>query len=310
MSRTTLRTLIAGAGLSLAATLAACGGGGGGSASIPAGGGGATPTPTPTLSAQGSVRDLGLQRYSGDGAAPGSAIAGATVVVGSTLIVGATAPPMLPAGDAQSTTAADGSYTVTGASATGPTYVMVFPPTGDSHVSLHGLARVTGGAIRSLYLYAPNASETAELTQVDSDRTSNGAGPVIFDEIAFETARAHADFMATSGYYAHCIPMSNCAAGVGMPPTSYPPRYASPDDLYNYLGGAVQLAPGANYTENFVVNETSWGAADAWFMAEKGTSSHSHYDQIVYPTHNWVGLGDNQSPKPPGAFGLYVQEFY
>ncbi len=161
-----------------------------------------------------------------------------------------------------------------------------------------------------LYLYAPTAEENAELAQINLDRSSNGAGPVIFDEIGFETARAHADFMAVNGYYAHCIPMSNCAPGIGTAPATFPPQYASPDDLYNFLGGALQLAPASNVTENFVLNSPSWAAGDAYFMSEKGTANHGHYDNIVNPVHTWVGLGDNQSPKPPAGYGLYVQEFY
>jgi hypothetical protein len=307
------RIVIIGAALSLAGALAACGGGGGGSS----GGGGvpatATPTPTPTatpLVVQGSVRDLGTQRYAGDGGAAGAVITSATIVVGPTLIVGATPPPTLPSGDAKATTASDGSYTVTGYTAGSPTYVMVFPAAGDPHVSLHALAKISGGAIRTLYLYAPSATETGELTQINADRSSNGAAPVVFDEIGFETARAHADFMAANGYYAHCIPMSNCAPGIGTPPATFAPQYASPNDLYNYLGGALQLTPASNSTENIVANEASWSAADAWFMAEKGTPNHGHFDQIVFPSHNWVGLGDNQAPKPPASFGLYLQEFY
>ena len=312
MLRKPQRNLIVAATLSFGAALAACGGGGGSS-----GGGGVPPTSTPTptvapLAAQGSVRDLGAQRFAGDGGAAGAAIASATVVVGSTLIVGATPPPTLPSGDAKATTAADGTYTVTGYAAGSPTYVMVFPGTGDAHVSLHALAKLTSGAIRTLYLYAPSATETSELTQINTDRSSSGAGPVVFDEIAFETARAHADFMATNGYYQHCIPASDCVVVGGLPttpPASYAPQYASPDDLYNYLNGALQLAPASNVTENFVANETSWSAADGFFMAEKATNG-GHYANIVLPTHNWIGLGDNQSPKPPASFGLYIQEFY
>jgi hypothetical protein len=273
----------------------------------------ATPTPSPTtlpLTVQGTVRDLGSQRYAADGGSPGAAIAGATVVVGPTLVVDATAPPRLPAGDAQSVTTGDGSYAVTGYAAGSPTYVMVFPAAGDAHVPSHALATITNGQMRPVYLYAPSATEKAELAQINADRTSNGVGAVAFDEIALETARAHADFMATNGYYAHCIPMSNCAPGIGTPPTVFPAQYASPNDLYNFLGGALRLTPGANYTENIAGNAGSWSAADAFFMSEKGTSNTGHYDQIVYPAHNWVGIGDNQSPKPPASFGLYVQEFY
>ncbi|BDE06843.1 hypothetical protein WPS_21190 [Vulcanimicrobium alpinum] len=82
------------------------------------------------LTVQGSVRDLGAQRFAGDGNAAGPAIAGATVVVGPTLILGATPPPTLPAGDAQAVTAADGSYRVSGYAVGTPTYAMVFPPAG------------------------------------------------------------------------------------------------------------------------------------------------------------------------------------
>lgn len=287
------------------AALAACGGGSSNAAGPPST---TTPSASPTTSAQGVVRDLGAQRYANDGNAAGAPIAGATVVVGPTLVDGATPPATYPTGDAHTTTQSDGSYTLAGFATGTPTYAIVLPPVGDPHVASHALAKL--GVTQTLYLYAPSTAETAELTQINLDRSNNAAGPVLFDEIAFETARAHADFMATNGYYAHCIPMSNCAPGVGIPPTSFPPQYASPDDLYNFLGGALQLAPAANHTENFAFNVTTWSVADGLFMAEKGTADQSHFDNIVFPTHSWVGLGGNPSPQPPAAFGLFLQEFY
>jgi hypothetical protein len=305
--------------------LVACGGGGGGSSSTPSapsGGGSAAATPTPTATPAaltGTVADLGAQRYSGDGNAAGAALVGATVVVGSTLIVGATPPATIPAGDVSTTTSVSGGFSV---SATTPTYVMVFPASTDTtHISLHALTKVTSGAIRPLYLYAPNAMEVAELAQVNTDRTTNGAGIVVPDEIAFETARAHSDFEAANGYDQHCIPASNCYVTPGAsttPPASYAPQYVSPDDIYNYLDGAKTQTAGTNNIENTYfegappIFSPTWAAADAVFMAEKGTANDDHYLNIVNTQHVWVGLGSNLSGlTSTGAttFAPFLQEF-
>jgi hypothetical protein len=294
-----------------------------------------------TFSARGVVSDLGAQRYAGDGNAPGAPIAGATVVVGPRLIVGGVAPAAVPRGDVAATTGADGTYEVAGYDARGTTYVMVFPPAGDRHVSLHARAGVADERIRALYLYAPSPAETAELALIAADRASNGAGPLVPDEIAFETARARADFMAANAYYQHCIPAARCDAVAtfpSTPPPSYTARYATPNDLYLALGGALDIAPGANWTENFYVGWPpgnaaygSWPAADAWFMAEKCNLTAScprgpvaggyvkHFKNIVDPAHTWVGLGDNPNARPTSAdgkpvrapaFADFIQEFY
>lgn len=300
-----------------------------------------SPVSARTYAAHGVVQDLGGQRFAGDGGAAGAPIAGATVVVGPRLIVGATPPPALPRGDVAAMTAPDGTYAVAGYDGRRTTYVMVFPPPGDAHVSLHARAAVADEGIRTLYLYAPAAAEIGELALISADRAANGAGQLVPDEIAFETARAHADFMAANGYYQHCIPAMRCdavAAFPAEPPPSYLPRVASPNDLYTALGGALELAPNANWTENFYVgwpsgnaSYASWPAADRWFMAEKCNLTATcpngpvaggyvnHYENIVDPAHTWVGLGDNPNGRPAlaagndpriKAFADFIQEFY
>ncbi len=294
-----------------------------------------------TLVVHGVVRDLGAQRYADDGNAAGAPIAGATVIVGPRLIVGAIPPARVPSGDAAATTGADGSYEISGYDGRGSTYVMVFTPLDDLHVTLHARANVADERIRTLYLYAPSPAEIAELRLLDDDRTANGAGPVVPDETAFETARARADFMAANAYYQHCIPAARCdvvAMFPSVPPPSYPPRYATPNDVYLALGGALDIAPGANWTENFYVGwppsnaaYASWPAAEAMFMAEKCNVTRScpngpvaggyvkHYTNIVNRAHTWVGLGNNANARPTTADGKavrapvwtdFVQEFY
>ena len=289
----------------------------------------------------GVVRDLGAQRYADDGNAAGAPIAGATVIVGPRLVVGAGPPGAVPRGDVAATTGGDGSYDIAGYDRRGTTYVMVFPPPGDPHVALHARAGITDERIRALYLYVPSPAETAELAVIAADRAADGAAPLVPDEIAFETARAHADFMAANAYYQHCIPAARCdvvAAFPSTPPPSYAPRYATPNDLYLALGGALDIPPGANWTENFYVGwpstnaaYASWPAADASFMRERCNLTAScpngpvqggyvkHYTNIVNPAHTWVGLGSNASARPTTAegkavraplFADFVQEFY
>ena len=147
--------------------------------------------------------------------------------------------------------------------------------------------------------------------------------------------------MAADAYYQHCITAMRCDAVAtfpSAPPTSYAPRYATPNDLYLALGGALEIAPGANWTENFYVAwppsnaaYASWPAAEAWFMAEKCNLTRScpngpvangyvkHYTNIVDPAHTWVGLGNNANARPATADGKavrapvwtdFIQEFY
>jgi hypothetical protein len=290
----------------------------------------------------GAVRDLGAQRYAADGGVPGDPIAGATVIIGNVLVLGVTVPSAIPRGDIAATTGADGTYTVSGYDRRGTTYVMVFPPAADGHLSLHGRADITDGKMRPLYLYQPSAVEQAELSRINSDREETIARLLIPDEIAFETARAHADFMATNAYYQHCIPAASCfvvPTFATSSPAQFAPRYSSPNDLYTALGGALDVAAHANWSENFYVawpasnvSTASWQAADAWFMAEKCNLDKScpngpivggitsHYENIVNQRHIWVGLGDNAAGRPSTidgaysvripAFADFIQEFY
>ena len=99
---------------------------------------------------EGTVRDLGTQRYASDGGTAGEPISGAIVVVGKVLILGATPPPALPRGDVATITNADGAYSVSGYDGRGRTYVMVFPPPADRHLSLHARADIAGAKIRPL----------------------------------------------------------------------------------------------------------------------------------------------------------------
>lgn len=301
--------------------------------------GGAVPL---SASASGVVRDLGAQQYGGDGNAAGRPIGGAVVVIGPTLIAGATPPPVLPTGDARAITAADGSFTVGRYAPGATTYTMVFPAAGDDHISLHAIADVTRARLRPLFLYRPTAAERSELALINDDRASDGAPPLIADEIAFETARASTAFKAKNGYYQHCIPASRCEALSIFPtgaPASYAAQYASPNDLYNALGGALRQTPGQNDTENYYVGLpaadltiASWPVAQAAFMAEKCNVERScrggpvnggitsHYLNIVNRTHRWIGLGSHSDglhvplggrPTPSTvSFGVYVQEFY
>jgi hypothetical protein len=295
-----------------------------------------------SASVSGVVRDLGAQQYGGDGNAAGGPIRGATVVIGPALIAGATPPPVLPAGDARATTAADGSFTVRRFAPGATLYVMVFPSAGDEHISLHAIANVTRERVRPLFLYRPSTAERVELALINDDRASDGAPPLIPDEIAFETARASTAFKAKNGYYQHCIPASRCTV-LAIFPTNAPPtyglQYASPNDLYNALGGALRQTPGQNDTENYYVGLpaadltiASWPVAQAAFMAEKCNLERScrggpvnggvtsHYLNIVNRMHRWVGLGSHSDgirvpvggrPTPSTVrFGVYVQEFY
>lgn len=263
--------------------LAACGGGPSGTTGpIPP-----APTPTPhasPLSAAGHVYDLDN----------GQPLAGATVVIATTLYTGATPPPGVPA----ATTAADGSYTLT-PTTLGPNYVYVYAA---NHATLHQTLELNTVAttVRDLKVTTPTAAETAWLALINADRAAygHGAGPLIFDESALEAGRYWAAFMATNGYYAHCIPYTACSGLATSNPPSYQPYDDNPSDRYaHFFGidypyeniGALYLGTFAD-DENQITSERNncpGGIASGCPSSE----TTGHWINLVDPTRVWAGVG-------------------
>ncbi len=126
--------------------------------------------------------------------------------------------------------------------------------------------------IRVVHITQPTATEQMFLTQVNLDRSANGAGPVAFDEQALEAARNHANNEYAVGYYAHYDP-----SGLGW------------SGRYGKLGGV-------GWDEENIAHADTWQDAEAQFMAEKG-SGGPHYHNLVDPGHQWVGLAVTAQDK-------------
>jgi len=313
--------------------LAACSGGGStlgpsSPGSSPAPGGSSAPSSSGNVT--GAVYDLSSYNPNikgGGGAgwsvlpngspAPGvNPVSGAVVIIGGTLIAGATAPPSLPDDDAMAVTDSGGAFALS-STATGAQFIMVFPGRGDTvhTAAIHRTTSLVAGknALPKQLMAAVTSDEAAWLTQVNADRAANGAAPLVFDEALLESARYWANFMATTGYFNHCIPASACG-GSATPPPGAEPQDATPatrDAYFNaYFGG---------WGENIAAGFSTWGSAESAFMAEKAncpgdtatgcpfTESTGHFLNIVDSGYVWAGLGEATNGAGYGSY--YDQEF-
>ncbi len=324
----------------LAFALAACSGGGsvvGNPGPTPTPGPASSPTPagsaTPSTSGNvtGAVYDLSSYNPSLTGGggvgwsvlpngspAPGvNPVPGAIVVIGGTLITGATAPPSMPGDDAMAVTNSGGAFALN-TSATGAQFIMVFPGAGDKvhAAAIHRTTSLVAGknALPTQLMAAVTSDEAAWLTQVNADRAANGSAPLVFDEALLESGRYWANFMATTGYFNHCIPASSCGGPSATPPPGAAPQDATPatrDAYFNaYFGG---------WGENIAAGFPTWAAAESAFMAEKAncpgdtatgcpfTESTGHFLNIVDPSYLWAGLGEGLNGAGYGDY--YDQEF-
>jgi hypothetical protein len=250
----------------LVVTLSACGGGGG---TVPAGGGGSTPTPTPAPSASPGISATGrVVDY-----ASGTPIAGAVVVAGASLVQGATPPPTVPAGDAQTMTGSDGSFSLPVPLGAGN--LMVFA---SGYIALHAPETFSTGAntLGTLKVSTETADDAAWLAAINQDRATYGAAPVIMDERLTEATRLWNAYEAANGRYGDTDP-------------SAPPPYLTSITLYNTLG-VYSVPVSQNGTGG---GPTSTGAdAEASFRTEGPNGPH--FSTIINARARWIGLGKAQ----------------
>lgn len=279
------------ASLFMSMTLAACGGGGGGGSVLPNPGGcgsvcatsSPTPTPTPTATpTQAPQSVLAGKVVDSDTQAP---IANASVLV---VDLGNIAVNTVPQAIVSTSTAADGRFTTPAFTTVGRRIVgqsgtayniglVVVGPNGSGYAMLHtwySLGPGTTTLKNPLTLVQPTSQEQAWLTQVNADRSANGASPVIFDSLSILAARWKVADMIAKNYCDH-----------------------KPDDsglYYDSIGGIVVPA------ENLDCGDQTSQAAENTFMSEKATNG-GHYLNIVNANNVWIGLGINS--------GDYAQEF-
>jgi uncharacterized protein YkwD len=310
--------------------IAGCSGGGGGSSSpVPV----TAPTPTPspipsatpvTVTAKGVVDDLPYDGTpaapgysvlaSGATASPGQPIVGADVYVGSALVLGANAPATVPSYASHATTGSDGSFAIPGL-APGTYALTIFAPAPHVAVLHQNIAVATGNAQGAYLMTVPSASEAAWFAQETLDRQLYDAAPLALDESALEAGRYWANFMATNGYFAHCIPASSCDSGdTTAPPASYGPQDVNPEDRFLYFHGYATASEG----ENIAAAYATWEDADAAFMSEAAncpsgspascafSDTTGHFLNIVDTQYVWAGFGIAISP---GGTAYYDEEF-
>jgi uncharacterized protein YkwD len=293
----------AGAFLVAVAALAACGGGGsssGGGGVLPPGGGStAVPNPSPTAtatapgttgtSATGRVLDL-------DSRTP---IAGATVVVGNTAIIAASAPSTLPGDDKSATTAADGTFTISGLNAGTRTFTCGGTNVGDGyctgttvgnaafvhvftsdHIALHGYAKIVSSTnvIGDLKVSTPTSDDLARLAKLNQYRATTGAPAAVLDEALTEGARFYSAYLGTAP----------SGTVIGQDPDQGPngPNY-SPNSRYHSRGGFLSTQDWENIGGGSSSGPVT-SAEDGYYLEG---SSGGHYQNMMNPLNVMVGLG-------------------
>jgi Cysteine-rich secretory protein family len=296
----------AGAFLVAVAALAACGGGGstssGGGGVLPPGGGAtAVPNPSPTATAtapgttgttaSGRVLDLDS----------GTPIAGATVVIGNTPIVAASAPSTLPGDDKSATTAADGTFVVSGLNVGTRTYTCGGSATGDGycagttvsnaafvhvftldHIALHGYVKIvaSANAIGDLKVTKPTSADLTRLAKLNQYRATTGGPAAVLDEYLVEAARFYTTWSNTAT--ASQMPVE----GEDLDQGTSGPNY-SPNSRYHARGGFLPNQDWENIGGG-VCNGAPVTTPEDDFFAEGSTGGH--YQNMMNPQNVLVGL--------------------
>ncbi len=277
-----------------------------GNTSTPGPGGSASPGPSaaPTAAptgyyAQGSVRDI----------ASGLPIAGAVVVLAPQVYAGSTPPPSLSSGS-ETTTASDGSFTLTGL-VPGSNYLEVFE---NGYATIHKPIAVNqlDNQLGPLKLTGITADEAAWLQQVNADRAQYGAPIVVLDEILQEAAQHWDNYMAAKGYFA-----DDCSQTTDSSCTTAAQYEQSAGAQYTHSAQNI-AATGPNST---------WTNAETGFVAESancpqpatystclGHSGAQHFLNLIDPQYVWIGLaevknGASYNPIYGPVLDYYTQEF-
>ncbi|MHB8147014.1 MAG: carboxypeptidase regulatory-like domain-containing protein [Vulcanimicrobiaceae bacterium] len=258
------------------------------------------PTAAPTgYYAQGSVQDI----------ASGLPIAGATVVLAPQVYAGSTPPPSLGSGS-ETTTASDGSFTLTGL-VPGSNYLEVFE---NGYAIIHKPIAVNqlDNQLGILKITAITADEAAWLQKVNSDRAQYGAPGVVLDEILQEAAQHWDNYMANNGYF-----FADCSQTSDPTCTTATQYEQSAGAQYTHSAQNI-AATGPNST---------WTNAESGFLAESsncpqpaaystcvGQTSAQYFLNLINPQFVWIGLAEDKNgvsynPSLGPLLDYYTQEF-
>lgn len=116
---------------------------------------------------------------------------------------------------------------------------------------------------------APSALELEVLTRTNQERVARGLGPLEWDNLAAQVARAHGLDMLRRGYFAHVNPEGDSAA----------------DRLHK--AGAVEVEVGENlaFYENYPDPRIPAEAVRGWM------NSPRHRDNLLKPDYTHLGVG-------------------
>lgn len=241
---------------------------------------------------------IGPQTYAAADANSTTLLVGATVIVGPVPIIGATPPATLPAGDVSATTSSAGTFmaslTVAPAAPSSSEPFVVpsqnlsafTPPATGYYVQVFGVGTdgLTAGKLLPLHRFVASSTslalrittassaEAGALAAINSDRASNGAGPLTFDESAEEVARLHASDESALGNTCH-----------------YDSHNIGPASRYLALGGIGLTGEGLALVSGPAAQ--AFGYTEAAFLAEKNQAPPGgHFTNLVDGAHVWAGL--------------------
>jgi len=174
--------------------------------------------------------------------------------------------------------------------------------TAPGYATYNGAIQVPGGAVtRTITLFPESPAVAAFVAGINADRATDGRTAVQLDNQLTIAAYDHAADMAAQGYYAHFDPN-------GFAPTTRSLLLGS--EMVGDENIDVGAPTWADAEYAFVQNEKNQlpnkSAADC--VAYGDPHYAGHYCNLIYPGHNWVGLGVVSNPSSLYTT-YYDQEF-
>jgi len=177
--------------------------------------------------------------------------------------------------------------------------------TAPGYATYNGAIQVPGGALsRAITLFPESPVVAAFLADINVDRAADGRTPVQLDNQLTIAAFNHAVDMGTQGYYAHFDPN-------GFAPTTRSLLLGSEMVGDENIAGNYTNVADAEFA--FVQNEKAklpnQSAADCVRYGDPEYAGH--YCNLIFATHNWVGLAVTRAGSVGNYPGItfYDQEF-
>ena len=241
--------------------------------------------------------------------ASGLPIAGAIVVLAPPVYAGSTPPPSVGSGS-EATTAADGSFTLTGV-VPGSNYLEVFE---NAYATIHKPVGVTqfNNQLGILKLTLITADEAAWLQKVNADRAQYGAPTVVLDEILQEAAQYWDNYMATHGYF-----NNDCSQSSDPSCTTAAQYEQSAGAQYTHTAQNIAaIGPNSSWmdAENSFLSESANCPPPPSYKTCQGQANAQYFLNLINPQFVWIGLaeyknGYTYNPVLGPFLDYYTQEF-